>query len=190
MSTSISLSITWGVLYHGEIFMHICDMCVHIISSSRSPIITWYCMQYSSDRDDLGPVSIWKCCFTGIGIPMIKMRRSWECLIFIIVIPILVRLHLYTETAPWSVRCLLWILWKCHKKNNKILNTPWEALDLEAFAEVCGERVPANITRTRWRRVKTLGQHQVGVNLQSHARHQLWISTWHIFHEFHKIMPG
>ena len=45
-------------------------------------------------------------------------------------------------------------------------------------------------TRTRWRRVKTLGQHQVGVNLQSHAQHQLWISTWHIFHEFHKIMPG
>ena len=36
-------------------------------------------------------------------------------------------------------------------------------------------------TRTRWRRVKTLGQHQVGVNLQSHAQHQLWISTWHIF---------
>ena len=47
-----------------------------------------------------------------------------------------------------------------------------------------------NLTRTRWRRVKTLGQHQVGVNLQSHAQHQLWISTWHIFHEFHKIMPS
>ena len=45
-------------------------------------------------------------------------------------------------------------------------------------------------TRTRWRRVKTLGQHQVGVNLQSHAQHQLWISTWHIFHEFHKLMPS
>ena len=45
-------------------------------------------------------------------------------------------------------------------------------------------------TRTRWRSVKTLGQHQVGVNLQSHSQHQLWISTWHIFHEFHKIMPG
>ena len=32
------------------------------------------------------------------------------------------------------------------------------------------------------------GQHQVGVSLQSHAQHQLWISTWCIFHEFHKIM--
>ena len=55
------------------------------------------------------------------------------------------------------------------------------------FSDIkCGQRK----TRTRWRRVKTLGQHQVGVNLQSHAQHQLWISTWHIFHEFHKIMPG
>ena len=36
-------------------------------------------------------------------------------------------------------------------------------------------------TRTHWRRVKTLGQYQVGVNLQSHAQHKLWISTWHIF---------
>ena len=40
--------------------------------------------------------------------------------------------------------------------------------------------------KTRWRRVKTLGQHQVGVNLQSHAQHKLWISTWHIFCEFQK----
>ena len=54
----------------------------------------------------------------------------------------------------------------------------------------CLPVVIAVTTRTRWRRVKTLGQHQVGVNLQSHAQHQLWISTWHIFHEFHKIMPS
>ena len=43
-------------------------------------------------------------------------------------------------------------------------------------------------TRTCWRRVETLGQHQVGMNLQSHAQHQLWISTWRIFHEFYKTM--
>ena len=47
-----------------------------------------------------------------------------------------------------------------------------------------------NNTRIRWRRVKTLSQHQVGVNLQKYAQHKPWISTWHIFHEFHKIMPG
>ena len=32
-------------------------------------------------------------------------------------------------------------------------------------------------TRTRWRLVKTLGQHQVGVNFPSHAQYQLWNST-------------
>ena len=37
------------------------------------------------------------------------------------------------------------------------------------------------VTRTCWRRIKTLSQHQVRVNLQSHAQHQLWISTWHFF---------
>ena len=57
------------------------------------------------------------------------------------------------------------------------------------LTSVLGHRSMQSITRTRLRRVKTLGQHQVGVNLQSHAQHQLWISTWHIFHEFHKITP-
>ena len=57
-------------------------------------------------------------------------------------------------------------------------------------ARIYTSNTNVNVTRTRWRRVKTLGQHQVGVNLQSHAQHQLWISTWHIFHEFHKIMPS
>ena len=47
-----------------------------------------------------------------------------------------------------------------------------------------------SITRTRWRREKTLGQHQVGVNFQSHAQHQLLNFTWCIFHEFQKRMPG
>ena len=28
------------------------------------------------------------------------------------------------------------------------------------------------------------------VNFQSHTQNQLWISTWCIFHEFHKVMPG
>ena len=35
-----------------------------------------------------------------MGIPMLKIRRSWDRLIFNMEIPILVR-HLYTETAPW-----------------------------------------------------------------------------------------
>ena len=35
-----------------------------------------------------------------MGIPMLKIRRSWDHLIFNMGIPILVR-HLYTERAPW-----------------------------------------------------------------------------------------
>ena len=74
------------------------------------------------------------------------------------------------------------------------LVTPQGARPAQAWAYLISEVHPKNwpefSTRTRWRRVKTLGQHQVGVNLQSHAQHQLWISTSHIFHEFHKIMPG
>ena len=46
----------------------------------------------------------------------------------------------------------------------------------------------STVTRTRLRRVKTLGQHQW--MLQSYAQHQLWISTLCIFHKFREIMPG
>ena len=43
-----------------------------------------------------------------MGIPMLKIRRSWDCLIFNMGIPILVRRHLYIETAPrWSFNHLI-----------------------------------------------------------------------------------
>ena len=37
--------------------------------------------------------------FPGIGIPIIKIRPLWCCLIFVMGIPVLVKLHLYIETA-------------------------------------------------------------------------------------------
>ena len=37
-----------------------------------------------------------------LGIPMLKIRRSWDRLIFNMGIPILVRRHLYIETVPVS----------------------------------------------------------------------------------------
>ena len=49
---------------------------------------------------DLGTVSIRRLSFPGMGIPMLKIRRSQHCLIFNMGIPILVRWHLYIETAP------------------------------------------------------------------------------------------
>ena len=49
---------------------------------------------------DLGPVSIIRPSFPGMGIPMLKIIRSRDRLIFNMGIPILVRRHLYIETAP------------------------------------------------------------------------------------------
>ena len=49
-----------------------------------------------------GPVSIWKPSFPGMEIPMLKIRRSWDRLIFNMGIPILVRRYLYIETGPRS----------------------------------------------------------------------------------------
>ena len=41
-----------------------------------------------------------KAVFPGVGIPMVKMRQSWDCLIFIMGMPVLVRWQLYFEMAP------------------------------------------------------------------------------------------
>ena len=40
-----------------------------------------------------------KTVFPGMGVSIINIRRSWDRLIFIMGIPILVRLHLYIETV-------------------------------------------------------------------------------------------
>ena len=47
-----------------------------------------------------GPVSISRLSFPGMGIPMFKIRRSWYRLILNMGKPILVRRHLFIETAP------------------------------------------------------------------------------------------
>ena len=46
-----------------------------------------------------------KICFTGMGISIIKIRRSWDRLIFIMGIPILI-IHLYLEMHPWTGKYL------------------------------------------------------------------------------------
>ena len=52
--------------------------------------------------DKLGTVSIWRCRLTSIGIPMLKIRRSRDHLIFNIGIPIPKKDGLYIESGPWS----------------------------------------------------------------------------------------
>ena len=83
-----------------------------------------------------------KMIFLGMSIPIIKMRLSHNCLIFIMGIPILVRLHLYNETAPVNklivperIQLHLWrplsktrrvchwqdvLIWNCIKINHRI----------------------------------------------------------------------
>ena len=47
-----------------------------------------------------GPISIWRPSFRGMGIPMLKIRRLQDRLIFNKGIPILERRHLYIEMTP------------------------------------------------------------------------------------------
>ena len=51
-----------------------------------------------------GPRLKIKTVFPGMGIPMLKIRRSRD-IIFNMGIPILVRQHLYIETVPWLLFC-------------------------------------------------------------------------------------
>ena len=64
-----------------------------------------------------------------MGIHMLKIRRSWDRLIFNMWIPILVRRHLYIETAPWS-RSYLWhsTILKCRDCASAVhghIQMPW-----------------------------------------------------------------
>ena len=56
----------------------------------------------------LGPDSIYSCHLTGIGNPIVEIRRSYDRLISTMGFPIPVRCHLYIESGPWSRlrRCL------------------------------------------------------------------------------------
>ena len=48
-----------------------------------------------------GQFQYMKCHFTRIGIPMVKIRSSWNCLIFIVGIPLLVKTVFYIEMGPY-----------------------------------------------------------------------------------------
>ena len=46
--------------------------------------------------------------YPGMGIPMLKIRRLWDRLIFDKGIPILVRSYHYIETGPWCFCLIRW----------------------------------------------------------------------------------
>ena len=43
---------------------------------------------------------IYRYCLSSLEIPLKKMRQSWNCLMFIVEMPLLVRKHFYIELAP------------------------------------------------------------------------------------------
>ena len=68
------------------------------------------CLRAPSHLNIISRLNIIKMLFPGMEIFMMKITRPWDCLIFIMGIPTLVRWHLYIEKAP-----------KCHCVN------PWDA---------------------------------------------------------------
>ena len=57
-----------------------------------------------------GPRLNIKTLFLRYGIPMVKIRRSWDRRILNMGIPIMVRRHLYIETAPLALNVSMWLL--------------------------------------------------------------------------------
>ena len=65
------------------------------------PLISWHLRRCSSLKTFLGLYSLRRRRLTGIGIPIINLRRSDDRLRFIMGIPILIRRHLLSEQRPW-----------------------------------------------------------------------------------------
>ena len=80
LRVSLKLQLKWHTIYAAHV--HHCLFCLR--GSCFAP---------------RGPVSIWRPTFPGMGIPMLKMRRSGDRLIFNMGIHIPVRRNLYIETG-------------------------------------------------------------------------------------------
>ena len=61
-------------------------------------------LSHNSTDKQPGPRLNVKTVFPGMGISMLNIRRRWDRLIFNMGILIVVRLHFYIETSPWSPR--------------------------------------------------------------------------------------
>ena len=82
--------------------------------------VDWYSyeplsLSLTTFHKDLGPVSISRPSFPDMGIPMLKIRWSRDRLIFNMGIPILVRRHLYIETASWKFQMIFSLSYVYHQ---------------------------------------------------------------------------
>ena len=74
------------------------------------------------------PGSSLKTVFPGMDISIIKIRRSWDHLIFVMGISILVKRHIYIETGPWRATrilfhwpmyCMVHRIFRCSTKKSE-----------------------------------------------------------------------
>ena len=111
-------------LQHQNVFLTVIPLFTKRILSFRTQYLTQANMCWLRKTHnvswDLGPVSIY-----GMGILMLKIRRSQDCLIFNMVIPILVRRHLYTETVPWFIEGSAKIFSKTLNMEQSSLSKTW-----------------------------------------------------------------
>ena len=92
-----------NILSHFQLFLWQMFIFYHSKFAGHVPCaVEWY----------PGPRLNIKTIFSGMGIPMLKIRRSVDRLIFNIGMPILVRQHLYIEMPPSSpMKCAHSLLW-------------------------------------------------------------------------------
>ena len=100
-----------------------------------------------------GPVSIQRPSFPGMGIPMLKIRRSRDRLIISIGVLILMRWHLYIKTAPWLAltQCWLIVIWavgnifQCNVIKNTTLTNTHQRISIWSHLPNVGHFVPTTI---------------------------------------------
>ena len=73
-----------------------------------------------------------KTIFPGMGIPMLKIRRSWDRLIFNMGITILVRRHLYIDTAPMVTSVTLGQSHDCPNTSGITLKSIWKSSSIKS----------------------------------------------------------
>ena len=71
------------------------------IGTNATRVPSVWMQSHAGRRARAGPCFNIKTVFPRYGIPILKIRRSRDRLIFNMGIPILVRRHIYIETAPW-----------------------------------------------------------------------------------------
>ena len=92
----------WGMILYPQLTLFKLNPgCALCLVGSHQPYTTPLLIILSFSES--GPRFKIKTVFPGMGIPMIKIRPSRDCIIFNMTIPMLVRRHLYIETARrWS----------------------------------------------------------------------------------------